>query len=216
MKRFDFNNRLFWGALLVGLGLLLLLQNLNLFDFVWSAVWTILFAAGAVFFLFIFMSNRNENWWAVIPGFALLGIASLIGIETSFPRLGNIVGGSLFLAQLGVSFWIIYLLNRSRWWAIIPGGVLLTLAVVSGLDEVLPGLETGGVFFLGLAGTFGLVYLRPGTPGRMGWALIPAVVLLVLGILTSLAAAEALFRYVWPLILIVIGAFMVYKTVRAR
>jgi hypothetical protein len=216
MKRFNLNNRFFWGALLLGLGLLLLLQNLNILNFVWSALWTILFAAGGVFFLFMFAADRHGNWWAIIPGLALLGLASTIGIESIFPRLGNAVGGALFLAQLGASFWVIYLLDRSRWWAIIPGGVLLTLAVVASLDHVLPGFETGSVFFLGLAATFGLVYLKPGTPGRMGWALIPAAVLLAIAIVTGLAAAGPLFKYIWPAILIAIGAWMVYQTVRPR
>ena len=94
--------------------------------------------------------------------------------------------------------------------------MLLTLAVVAGLDQRVPGLETGGIFFLGLAATFGLVYLHPGASGRIGWALIPAAILLALGVLTSLAAAESLFGYVWPVVLIVIGGFMVYKTVRPR
>lgn len=216
MKRFNLDNRVLWGALLVGLGLLLLLQNLGVMTFLWSAAWTILFAAGGVFFLLVFLSNHRENWWAVIPGFALLGIATLIGLETMAPRLESVLGGALFLAQLGVSFWIIYLLDRSRWWAIIPGGVLLTLALVAGLDQSLPGLETGGVFFLGLAATFGLVYLHPGAVGRIGWALIPAAILLALGILTSLAAAESLFAYIWPAILIAIGGFMLYKALRPR
>jgi hypothetical protein len=216
MKRSRLNNRFVWGTLLVGIGLLLLLQNLNLFTFMWSALWTILFAAGGVFFLFMFMNDRDGNWWAIIPGFALIGIATLIGIDTTFPRLGNIVGGSLFLAQLGISFWVIYLLDRTRWWAIIPGGVLLTLAVVAGLDQVLPAMDTGGVLFLGLAATFGLVYLYPGVQGRINWAIIPAIVLSIMGILISLAAAKTLFRFIWPAILIAFGIYLVYKTVRPR
>lgn len=206
------NNRAIWGILLVGAGLVLLLQNLNLFSFLWGSVWTAFFALGGLAFLAVFLSQR-QHWWAIIPGLTLLGLSALIGLEATFPKLGSLIGGSLFLGAIGSSFWVIYLRDRDHWWALIPGGVLYTLAAVAVLGQIWPGVETGSVFFLGLAATFGLVYLLPGSKGRMNWALIPAAVLLALGLLTLLAT-WSFTRFFWAAALIVLGGFLIFRTLR--
>ena len=66
-------------------------------------------------------------------------------------------GGFFFLGFLGLGFLAVYFSGRERWWAIIPGGVLLTLGFISVLNNVYGGRETGGFFFLGLGLTFLLV-----------------------------------------------------------
>ena len=38
----------------------------------------------------------------------------------------------MFLGTIGLSFWVIYLTRRDFWWAVIPGGALMTLALVAG------------------------------------------------------------------------------------
>jgi predicted permease len=205
MRRVEW--RVLVGILLVAVGALLLLQTLGIFRFVWDFVWSILFLAGGVAFLVAFL-GREEDWWAVIPGMALLGIGALIGL--SIIGLGEIIGGAVFLGALSLSFWLVYLRRRENWWAVIPGGVLLTLAVVAGLEQVVPWAETGGLFFVGLALTFGAVYLLPTPQGRMTWALIPAAVLLVVGLVVVLATSTVL-QYLWPAVLILFGGFLVLR-----
>jgi hypothetical protein len=73
----------------------------------------------------------------------------------------------------------------------------------------------GGAFFLGLAVTFGLVYILPSPSGRMKWALYPAGILLILGILVMLGATNLL-NYVWPLALLIAGAYVIYLAVRKK
>jgi hypothetical protein len=85
--------------------------------------------------------------------------------------------------------------HRKQWWALIPGGVLLTLAGVTLVSE--PDYA-GGLFFLGLALTFGLIYFLPKPSGKSQWALYPAVFLLAVGVLVNLGEANVL-NYVWPL-----------------
>jgi hypothetical protein len=102
-----------------------------------------------------------------------------------------------------------------NWWAVIPGGVLLTLAIVAGLSENLEGIETGGVFFLGLGLTFALLALLPTGDGKLTWALIPAVVLFLMGLLITAAAAEFI-NYVWPAALILGGLYLLYRAFRSR
>lgn len=200
------------GALLIVLGLLFLLQNFGVFGGLENVIWLVLFGAGGLAFLWVFLSNQAQ-WWAIIPGFTLLGIALLIGFGE---RLGT-WGGALFLGAIGLSFWVIYLLHREHWWAIIPGGALATLALVAGLSDVMPneGMAIGGILFLGFALTFLLVYLAPTPQGRMKWALIPAGILGVMGVLMMLSLGGFV-NYVLALGLIVAGGVLVARVLMRK
>lgn len=201
------------GALLIVLGLLFLLQNFGLFGSLENVIWLMLFGAGGLAFLWVFFSNR-EQWWAIIPGFTLLGLAFLIG----FGEYMGAWGGALFLGAIGLSFLVIYLLRRDFWWAIIPGGALITLALVAGLSEVLTdddGMAIGGVLFLGFALTFLLVYLAPAPHGRMKWALIPAGILGVMGVMFLLSLGGFI-NYALALGLILVGGFLVARAVMRK
>ncbi len=201
------------GALLIVLGLLFLLQNFGLFGGLENIIWLVLFGAGGLAFLWVFFSNR-EQWWAIIPGFTLLGLAFLIG----FGEYMGAWGGALFLGAIGLSFWVIYLLRRDFWWAIIPGGALVTLALVAGLSDIVQdddGMAIGGILFLGFALTFLLVYLAPTSQGRMKWALIPAGILGVMGVLFLLSLGGFI-NYALAIGLILVGGFLVARTLMRK
>ncbi len=203
-----------FGALLVIAGVLLLLQNFAILTFGWDLIWALLFALGGVAFVAVFLNDR-EQWWAIIPGFTLLGLGGLIGLAAILPESAGAWGGTFFLSAISLAFWVIYAIRRENWWAVIPGGVLLTLAVVAGLAEAFGGIATGGLFFLGLAATFGLVYLLPTPEGRMKWALIPAGILGAMGVFIILAATSVI-NYLWPVALILLGLYLVYRSFMAR
>jgi len=215
LKRLD--PRLIGGTLLVIGGVLFLLQNFGNFQ-VGSLFWGVVFGIGAMAFLWTFLSDRGQ-WWALIPGCALLGLTVVLLLRVVAPSLEDL-GGAFFLGLLGLSFWVIYLNNRQYWWAVIPGGVLVTLALVAGIDSVLkeaPDALSGGIFFAGLGLTFVLLGFLP-TPqpqGQLRWAFIPGGILLVMGLLIALTAA-ALINYVWPIALIVAGLALVWRTIRPR
>ena len=208
-----FESRILWGLLLVLAGVIFLLQNLGYLDF-GALIWAILLAAGGIVFLSVFISDR-EQWWALIPGMALLGVAALIFLNELAPGIAEGIGGSIVLGSISLAFLIIFLLNRSNWWAVIPGGVLLTLAFVAGISEVLPGLETGGIFFIGLGLTFSLVALLPTPEGQLTWAWIPAGIMLLMG-LFLIAATEEWINYIWPLALILGGGYLLLRVFRTR
>jgi hypothetical protein len=103
--------------------------------------------------------------------------------------------------------------HLEHWWAIIPGGVLLTLAGVTLIPE---GDEwAGGAFFLGIAITFGLLYILPKPGGRLKWALYPAGILLIVGLLVVLGVTN-LTNYVLPVVLLVVGGFFIYRALRNK
>ena len=208
--------RIVGGILLITVGILSLLSSLGIFVGGLDLFWALLFGAGGALFLYVFLSDR-ENWWAIIPGFVLISIGVLIALERFAPRGIGDWGGVLVSSGIGFAFWAIYFVKREHWWAIIPGSVMLTIAIVVGLTSPLEnaGIDTGGVFLLGLGLTFGLLALLPSPQGRMKWALIPAAVLLVIGLLITTAAAE-LVQFIGPAALILVGLYLIFRMFRSR
>lgn len=207
MKRID--PRIVIGTLLILAGALGFLQAFGYLRDASDVFWGLAFLSAGAIFLFVFVNGfASGNWWAAFPGFVLAGL----GVVILLPESLDHVGGAVFLGAIGLSFWAVYLTGRDRWWAIIPGGVLFTLAIVSALpDEHLGGVDSGGVFFLGLALTFLLVALLTG----MGWAYWPAGALGVFGLFLSLQAEFSLFSYLVAGALILAGAYMVMRSLRS-
>lgn len=203
-------SRAIWGILLIGAGLLFLLQNFGILRHLSGLVWVGLFGAGGLAFLYFFLTDRHNAWWAAIPGCTLLGLAGVILFSDYAPAPLDQIGGGLFLAAIGAGFGLVYLTDPSKWWALIPAGVMATLGVVATADEFGPrGADHGGIFFVGLGLTFALVAVAPGGQERR-WALIPAAVLLIMGVLIGFSAMN-LFGYLWPLALIGGGLFLLWR-----
>lgn len=198
------------GVLLIAAGVISLLANLGVLTLNWEMLIGPMLAVGGLVFLLVFISNSDE-WWALIPGFILVGVGINIFMGHFMGTVASNISGAIFLTFVGLPFIMIYLFHHNHWWAIIPGGVLLTLA---GMNLVTnnPALE-GGLFFLGLAVTFGLVYLLPKPSGRLKWALYPAGIMLLVGIISVLGATNLL-GYIGPLALLIIGGYVLYRAIR--
>jgi hypothetical protein len=203
------------GALLIVLGVLFLLETLGVMQ-IGAVIVPVLFGLGGLAFLYVLTTDRTKNWWAVIPGLTLLGLAGLIAWGEWGPKNAEGWAPAFFLAMIGLSFWIIYAQNRENWWAIIPGGVLFSIALVVGLSSTLTeGPWLGGVMFLGMGITFAVLYLLPTSQGRQKWALIPAGALVLVGILVTFANALTS-KYFWPVALILGGLVLILRLVLAR
>lgn len=213
LRRFD--PRLLFGVLLITGGVLFLLQNFNIIPSSLGWLWSLVFLVVGAGFVAVFVANR-ESWWALIPGLIFFDLAVLIGLGAAAPAFAERWGGALFLGGLSLPFWVIYLLDHEKWWGLIPGGVLTTLAVVAGLStSELAGIETGGVFFLGLGATFLIVWLAPTAQGRNRWAIWPAGVLLIFGALLATPFAT-LGNFVLPVVLVGAGAVLLFRAFRPR
>jgi hypothetical protein len=204
--------RILLGGLLILAGALFIGQNFNVIPSAWGVIWGFFFGVAGAAFLYAFTTDRSQ-WWTLIPGVVLLGLMVLILGDTFFPRFTNVLGGSIFLGAIAVSFWAVYLVNREFWWAIIPAGVLTTLAVVAGADAYIVG-DVGWIFLVGLGLTFALVGVLPTPNGRMTWAFIPAGVLFLLGLFTSSSLLPYI-NYIWPFALILLGGYFIVRTFRA-
>jgi hypothetical protein len=196
------------GVVIVLFGVAVLIQNMGLFGRADDLVWSILFGAGGLVAMSAVVQSP-ERWWALIPGAALLSLSTIVGLSVVAPALGA-WGGTIFLAGLSLGFWGVYLLQRRFWWAIIPGGTLLTLAMVTVLGDRGLGHLSGAALFLGLAATFGLVSFVP-SDGPRRWGLFPAAVMAVMG-LTLFANRPMVMQIGWPLLLIVVGLAVLYRS----
>lgn len=210
MKRIE--SSIVLGMVLIGVGVLFLLQNMGVIGAIAGLVWAVFFAAGGGAFLLTF-ATAPARWWALIPGFTLLGLGALVALGELAPPLGEAWGGGLFLGGIGLGFCAVYLTGRERWWALIPGGVLLTLALVASLSAAMPGRDLGWLFFLGLGLTFGIVAVVPTPRGRMSWALFPSGVLLAMALLGMAFTGEAVGIF-WPVVMIVAGLFLAFRSLR--
>ncbi len=85
----------------------------------------LLFAGLALAFLNIYLLNRAERWWALLPGGFLAVLGLVVGLSNSITRL-EVLGAILF-AGLGVVFLLLGAAGgpQSRYWAQIPGSILL-------------------------------------------------------------------------------------------
>ena len=205
-------SKVFWGLVLVVGGAILLLESMGILEGS-EVFWMAACAVAGVLFLVALLSNRDA-WWAAIPGLSLLGIALGLGLDTFTDASGEVVG-AVILGGIGLSFIFVYVLRSLNWWAIIPGGVLVTLAIVAGIEGSDPGPISGAIFFLGMGLTFVLVALLPNKVGRMTWAWIPGGILLLLAILV-LSGIESLINYIWPAVLIAAGVYFLLRTVIKR
>lgn len=207
-------SRLFWGIILVLGGILLLLDTFGIIQGN-ELFWIVITAIAGIFFLMLYLPNR-ENWWALIPGVIFLAVSTAIGLSTFLPGFkdANMVG-PVILGGIGLSFFLIYIVERSNWWAIIPAGVMTTIAAVAVLDSTSTSGTSGGIFFLGLGITFVLVAILPNLVGQMRWAWIPAAVLGLMGILIMLAA-DNLINFIWPSALVVAGIVLVWRSLRPK
>jgi hypothetical protein len=93
----------------------------------------ILFGIGLPF-LFVYFRNR-DNWWALIPAYALLAIGSMVGLLEFDLLLGLAIPAYIMLA-IAIPFFFVYILNRENRWALIPGGItgVMGLGFLFGTD----------------------------------------------------------------------------------
>ena len=223
------------GLALMAAGILLLLDLLGILDSA-ALVWPLIFAAAGTIFVALFFRSR-DNWWAAIPGSVFLGLTAVILITQLWPGPAAYWAGAFLFLFMGAGFGAVYVRERSNWWALIPCGVMLTLALVVALPPAWEGMPIAAVLFLGLAATFAALSLvpvrpehRPGQPAavpaqpgneepaRMRWPLIPAAVLAVMGLIFAVQATALLSasEYFVPVLLVLAGVALLVYAYRHR
>jgi hypothetical protein len=158
------NNRALTASMMVGVGILFLIDRFAFLSGIGNILWALLFLGGGAIFIALY-SRQPQLWWALFPGFALIAMAAAV--------VAGSVGGVVLLALAGVALIALHLTNRARWWALVGGGALLSLALMAFFEGAFPRLDNAWLLFGGLAGTFLLVYF--GGPVRANWSLFAAM-----------------------------------------
>lgn len=197
---------LIWGGLLIVLGLLLLVSNLDLLGDWDAPIWSLVLAAFGLVFLSIFVGDRKQ-WWALIPGLVILGISVAVFMAEQ-DLVADYVVATIILAGVGIPFLLIFVSDRQHWWALIPAMTMIGIALgvfLEGVD-VITGPAVGGLVMGGISLGFLSIYL---VNRDHWWALIPGGAMGIPAFFLLLAAAT---KFVWPLLLILLGLLLLRGT----
>ncbi len=228
MKRKQVNTSL-WGIIVLLLGILGLLYNFGVLDpYLITAAYALaalLGLAGIAYLVLIVV--QATRWELTIPGFGLLSLASVTYLAT----LGTFSPawlGVIFVGGVVLGFLVLFLSNRSeRWWALLMAGFISAMAAVAwAINQMMvPDSSSfsayilGALLFGGFALSFLLLYLLVGDRRQFQWSLVMtgvfgafALVLLSKG----LGGGGNVLIKLWPLLLIVLGAFMLSRLITGR
>lgn len=214
-------NTILWGGALLLVGVFLLLVNQHALDPyapTWQYVVAALCGLGGIAFLILFVRDV-VHWWPIIPAFTLLTVGVIIFLTTQTAAVAGEVLGSILFFGIALAFAVIFLLDRNRWWAIIPMGVLLLVSATTALStfQVSPGVISA-TLFIGMGFVFLLVYLLGPHKREVWWALVPATALVAFGLFTfvfSKATGDLQLTVVswWPALLVLLGVFLLVRGV---
>lgn len=159
-------------------------------------------------FLIVFLNNRTENWWALIPAYVMFAIAAMIFL-IGIGLLDDSWIAFYVLSSIGLPFLLVYALNRENWWALIPAYVMFVIGAMVVLIEtrVLLDLAIPAYIMFAIAIPFIFVYL---TNRSQWWALIPGGIMTVMGV--AFFAGTDLAAYVIPATLILTGILVLFRS----
>lgn len=163
-----------------GLALVILLATNNVDN---AAVASPLFFGLVIPFAAAYLTDRTQNWWALIPGGIMLLMAFMMLL---IDNVDDELVGAMFLMFFGLAFLVVYLTNRTRMWALIVAYVFGVISIAPMLSAL--GDEAGyfgAIVLFGVALPFYLLYFR----SAKWWAIIPAGVLTVIGVIAALGVA---------------------------
>lgn len=150
-----------------------------------AAVGSPIFFGLLVPFVAAYLTDRTRNWWALISG----GIMLFLAMTTLLvDNVGGEWVGSLFLFLIALSFFVVYLNNHSRTWALLVAYIMFVLSIAPAMAS--GGGDTaayfGSVFLFAIALPFFVIYFR--SPENW-WAIIPAGVMTTLSVIATLGIA---------------------------
>jgi hypothetical protein len=200
---------LFWGLLLIGAGVVALAQQMGYIDqFTDPRVWIGIFAAVSLLAFLNYGLSGWRQWGWLFPAGIFGGLAVTITLATN--NVDSAAVATPLFIGLVIPFAVAYLMDRARnWWALIPGGVMLFLALTTLLVDSAGGEWVGALFLFMIAISFLLVYLNNRT--RI-WALIVAYATGILGIAPLMAMGGRDAAYYGPIFLFAVALpfFIVY------
>lgn len=199
---------LFWGVLLIGAGVLALGAQLGYIRDLTATSWIFVFAAISLIAFVSYAMSGWKQWGWLFPAGVFGGLAIVIALATN--NVGTAAVATPLFAGLLIPFAAAYLTDRTRnWWALIPGGVMLFLALVTLLVDTVGGEWVGALFLLMIGLAFLAVYFNDRI---RWWALLVAYIFGVLSIAPMLAAFGEMAAYFGSVFLFAVALpfFVIY------
>ncbi len=196
------------GGLLVFFGVLTLVEvytDLGL----WT--WVGLLGAAGLGGLLIFLTDRSD-WGLLIPTYVLWASAALLAMIEGDVLRDEFIALYAILA-VALPFLVVFVRDRSQWWALIPAYVLIAVGIMVVLIEqgVLEDELPAAYIMLVVAAPFFAIYIR--NP-KQWWPLIPGGILAVLGLFFLLA--ENLLQIVPAVVLLLVGTWILVRQFTRR
>ena len=201
------------GMLAIAIGLLALIQNLNIFAVTQGLILGLLFGAVGIFCVaFYYIKSKNQAVLLI----GLLGLFWGIGLLLNeFDILRADYKTIYFLFGSGLSFLAIYIHDNRKWWAVVPGGVLFVLATIQVFDMLFylrEGVYTF-LFLFGIGLTFLYLYLVRDEKKQLQWAIFPAAVVILFSLFVLYADSSGNSLEVFMgLALIAIGLISIFRS----
>ena len=196
----------FWGLVLVVGGVVLLTLTVGLVPAPSATAVGAAFAVTGVLLLAAYLV-AHAHWWTLLAGPMLLALGAVILL----PGGGS---GAIFLGGIGLGFVLVALTGIERWWAIIPAGTLLTLALITLISDAVGGLISGVVLFAGLGATFGVLALIRINGRPLTWPIFPALGCFAFAILVATGTSWG--TVIWPVAMVAAGIFLVIRATTRR
>src|SRR6266498_3624681 len=192
----------FWGILLIGAGALALAGQLGYIERSSPWLWIAVFVMISLAALVSYALSGWKQWGWLFPAGVFAGLAVTVALASS--NIDSAIVASPIFFGLVIPFAAAYLKDRSRnWWALIPGGVMVFLALTTLLVNSTKGDEwVGALFLFMIALSFLMVYLNNRT--RL-WALLVAYINAVLGIGPLMATGGRDAAYYGPIFLLAVA-----------
>ena len=154
------------------------------------------------------MQQRN-----LILGLLLIGL----GLYFAFVQATG-AGGEAIVALIGAGFLVAYAVTRTYGF-LVPGSIMTGLGLGILWETEVGG--AGGVVVIGLGLGFVAIYVIDALVRRsqaMWWPLIPGGILALIGVVTETENEGALrdLAWIWPAVLIALGAMLVIVQLRTR
>jgi hypothetical protein len=175
-----------WGSLLVLFGVLAMIEQfVDLSSWVWVGV----LAASGLGVFAIYITERT-SWGLLLTAYILWAVAGVI-VFAELEVLSDSFIPLYVLMAVALPFLVVFLRDRSQWWALIPAYVLIAIGVIISLSEwnVVDDDLIAPFILAVIALPFLVVFLH--NHGNW-WALIPAYVLLVIGVMVALIELRVL------------------------
>ena len=173
--------KLFWGVILIGLGMIFFLRETGAVDFenFSNLTWVLIFGISGLFFLTTYFVIGVENWGWLFPALIFIGVSAVIALENT--PIGTAITGAPILACIAVPFLVAYATDpEKRKWALIPAWAMIVLTGVVLFESYVSGNLLATIILLSIALPFLVVYVYN---RKQKWALIPFAAISVVSII---------------------------------